>query len=296
VLSILIPIYNTSATSLVKSLLDSANELALPVEILCFDDASTEFVEENSKLASYSKINYQRMPKNLGRSGIRNLLAANAQFDMLLLIDGDMSLTDIGFLPRYKEHILHKHLCFGGLVYRNEEPTADQLLRWTYGHQREALPAEARKKKNYLSTKTCNLLISKEIFLQIGFNQELKQYGHEDTLFSFELERHAVHVNHIDNPLIHDGLESAELYLHKVRLAAENLALLKKNYLSEAELNEFNLIRIYERLNGLFLLEPMIMFIKLMMPMIERNLKSNRPIMWYLDLYKAYYFHLYSKA
>ena len=71
---------------------------------------------------------------------------------------------------------------------------------------------------------TFNVLIEKSIFSKLRFNEELKQYGHEDTLFSYQLLKAGIKILHIDNGLIHEGLESNHDYLNKTKLGIENLS------------------------------------------------------------------------
>ncbi|MBK9012976.1 MAG: hypothetical protein IPM82_02230 [Saprospiraceae bacterium] len=62
---------------------------------------------------------------------------------------------------------------------------------------------------------TNNFLIPRQLFLEIQFDETLRQYGHEDTLFGMELARRQVPIVHIDNPLEHIGLEPVDVFLRK---------------------------------------------------------------------------------
>ena len=64
------------------------------------------------------------------------------------------------------------------------------------------------------------------MFSKIRFYEELKQYGHEDTLLSFQLKNAGINILHIDNSLIHEGIELNREYLDKVKLSLENLSML----------------------------------------------------------------------
>ena len=59
---------------------------------------------------------------------------------------------------------------------------------------------------------------------RIRFNEELKQYGHEDTLLGYQLKKAGIEVLHIDNGLYHEGLESNREFLVKTKLGIENLS------------------------------------------------------------------------
>ena len=293
-LSILIPIYNYSCIDLVTSLIDSAEKAGIVYEIICIDDCSTIADPNKSAYSSLKNVRFIQLDKNCGRAKVRNLLADSAKYEQLLFIDSDMSLVNNDYILKYKEHIIHQHIVFGGLTYRNVQ--TENVLRLKYGLEREALPVQKRILKPYISTKTCNLLIPKKHFNELRFEESLTQYGHEDTLFSIEIERKAFDVIHIDNPLYHDGIESSKDYLHKVRLASENLVDLERHFLSEQEMMEFNLIRIYYKLEKLFLLKPIISIISIYINTIEKNLCSKNPSMLFLDFYKLYYFNYYKKV
>jgi hypothetical protein len=67
-------------------------------------------------------------------------------------------------------------------------------------------------------------MIDKSIFEKIRFNEDLKQYGHEDTLMGYQLKKADIEILHIDNGLLHEGLESNLDYLNKTKLGLENLS------------------------------------------------------------------------
>ncbi|MCC6726469.1 MAG: hypothetical protein IT258_18350, partial [Saprospiraceae bacterium] len=98
---------------------------------------------------------------------------------------------------------------------------------WYYGRYREQTTAAARSRSPYHGFMTNNFLISKSIFLSILFDETLRQYGHEDTLFGMKLAERKVPILHIDNPLEHIGLESTEVFLQKTRQGLENLVKLR---------------------------------------------------------------------
>ena len=49
-------------------------------------------------------------------------------------------------------------------------------------------------------------MISKTCFEQISFNEDLQGYGHEDTLFGYELDKKNIQIHHLDNPVL-NGLD-----------------------------------------------------------------------------------------
>ncbi len=48
----------------------------------------------------------------------------------------------------------------------------------------------------------------------------MKGYGHEDTFIGIELERKNIHTRHINNPVLHNRLETANAFIKKIRKCA----------------------------------------------------------------------------
>ena len=85
------------------------------------------------------------------------------------------------------------------VIPRRATPT--RLLRWKYGRKKEQKKASDRNKHPYSRFSTFNVIIDKSIFSKFRFYEELKQYGHEDTLFSYQLKKAGIAIYHIDNGL-----------------------------------------------------------------------------------------------
>ena len=81
-----------------------------------------------------------------------------------------------------------------------------------------------RNKHPHAGFSTFNVLIERSVFSKIRFNEELKQYGHEDTLLGYQLKKAGIDILHIDNGLMHEGLESNRDFLNKTKLGIENLS------------------------------------------------------------------------
>ncbi len=290
-LSVLIPIYNADVSNLVKQLHEQLIQTGLPFEIICIDDASTVHFEANNMLQLIKEIRYDTLTNNIGRAAIRNQLALKANFDTLLFIDSDMQVLNSNFIANYLKAIGGHDVVYGGIVYPSNISNKSHTLRWEYGRKKEAISAELRLKDNYLSIKTCNLLIRKNVFLDIQFNESIQQYGHEDTLFCIELEKNGSNVLHIDNPLLHAGLEDADTYLQKVKMACKSLHFIAHSLLSKQERNKIRLIYFYEKLDKMGLLVLMNIIYTMLEGKINKNLTSTKPSMLLLDYYKLICYH-----
>ena len=74
------------------------------------------------------------------------------------------------------------------------------------------------------STNPANYLLAQKYIqmMQIRFDESYAGYGYEDVRFGRELEKRGVSILHIDNPLVHLGLETSDVYLEKTRQAVRN--------------------------------------------------------------------------
>ena len=89
------------------------------------------------------------------------------------------------------------------------------MLHWLHGLKREQSFAKDRNIQPNRSFKTNNFFIEKKVFNKVRFNENIQGYGHEDTLFGYELDKQNFTIFHIDNPVVHLGLESSEEFLRK---------------------------------------------------------------------------------
>ena len=223
-LSICIPIFNNNISKLTQSLVQQAERLELATEILLLDDGSSpEFKAVNRNLESLGGVHYAELETNVGRAAIRNKLAQRARYAYLLFLDADSMLVSKQFLSNYAAVMGQYDLVCGGTVYAPHPPADDnQLLRYRYGKKREEMPPEERQKRGFAITAN-NFMIRKEVLLEVPFREEIRQYGHEDTVLGYDLHRQGIVIWHIDNPVEHTGLETSEIFLQKTELAIKNL-------------------------------------------------------------------------
>lgn len=283
-LSILIPVFNFDITFLVAELHRQTVLEKIPFEIICFDDhSSRSFRTINKKITELPYVLYEELPENMGRSKIRNRLASKAQYKYLLFMDCDSGVVSTSYISNYIRILHENKVIFGGRSYEDKPSNPNVYLRWLYGIKRESKRAEERKKTPYLSFMTNNFIIPKAVFEYVRFNEILKGYGHEDTLFAQELKKNYITIEHIDNPLCHLGLEESEEFLNKTRQGVKNLAFLINQHL----LNEdVKLYYYYLLLNKIGVSTIVYHFLKKMDTMLIKNLTSLHPSLRLFDLYK----------
>ena len=288
-ISILIPTYNYNVYPLVAELHQQALVNDLLVEILVFDDGSPQAPEENEAINGLSMARYQKLEKNLGRSGIRNLLAKTAQHEFLLFLDADTAIIREDFLVSYLEAVkAESQIIYGGITYQQEPPLANERLRWVYGNKREALPVAERRKQPHLRFLTLNFLIRKNVFEKLRFNEDIPNLRHEDTLFAMDAEKNGIDVAHIDNPVMHLGLESSEVFLRKSREACDALLLLVRDKLIAPE--QTALSRVAQKYSQSVLGKLAVWIYDRFGSAMERHLLSASPSLRVFDLYRLGYY------
>jgi glycosyltransferase involved in cell wall biosynthesis len=287
-ISVCIPVYNYDVGELTGALDRQLSTGGDPYEILLMDDASHPvFRATNERLAS-DHIRYIQLTENIGRSKIRNKLAAAARYPYLIFIDCDSVIPSDHYIKEYRACCRPYTVCFGGCIYEAKCPGKQYLLRWKYGVKRESQPAGIREIHANYSFHTNNFLIHKHVFDLLHFNEDLKGYGHEDTFFGLELLAHGIQIRHIDNPLIHIGLERAEDFLLKTENSVLNLfridRILKEKYPAYA--NHSGLMHAYHTIKRLGATKIIAFLFGYLRPFMRHNLTGNTPSLLLFDLYK----------
>lgn len=287
-LSVLIPVYNRDVTALVKQLQEQCQQLPLQYEIRLYDDASQpEIRKVNQPLAEHPDIVYQELPANIGRAAIRNALAQDAIYEHLLLLDNDCLPVSNDFLATYLQAAERHDVVLGGITYISATPQRPFRLHWKYGRQRGARLAAERQQSPYSDIYLCNALIRKELFLKFPLRASLTRYGHEDTVFAQELQACRVPVQHIDNPVLHIGLEQSEVLLQKTQEAVQNLVQL---YAAGEELRQLKLIQTFRLMQSAKVNRIYTAFFSKLEPLVLQNLSSAYPSLLCFDLYRLYLF------
>lgn len=291
-LSVLIPVYNFDVRDMVKTLSNQAENLDVPYEIIVIDDASCDnFKAINSVIKSFPGVQYSEEEVNLGRSKIRNKLADLAVFDNLLYLDCDSCIDNPDFLKNYAAHLNFPNVVYGGRKYLNNIPENNRyLLHWLHGSKREQISVDKRAVEPNKSFMTNNFMIYREAIDKVRFNERIRGYGHEDTLFGYDLLKCNITVKHIDNPVIHLGLESNEEFLRKTREGIKNLKRIMKINGNEKRLvRDITLLAYYKTFRDLGLVGLIrYLYNKTELP-LRKNLMSDKPNLFLFDLYKLGY-------
>jgi glycosyltransferase involved in cell wall biosynthesis len=254
-ISLLIPVCDYDIVALVCSMKGYVGKIPEFIEILIGDDGSTAENKAKYKSLEGDGVRVISSEKNIGRAAIRNRLALEAKGDFILFIDADTMFPATGeaYLLKWVPYLKGASVMSGGILYHESPPgDPDKILRWKYGSKREVRKASDRNKHPYTAFSTFNVLFDRTIFSRLRFNEELKEYGHEDTLMSYQLKKAGINIFHIDNGLVHEGLESNREYLNKTKLGIKNLSKLydsvtdKRAFMSSLRiLRVYNIIRFF---------------------------------------------------
>lgn len=287
-LSILIPVYNWDCSRLIADLSGQARALGIPYEIVIADDCSTDILilERNHECAgSTENCRFFALRRNMGRSAIRNFLADKSKYDKLLFLDCDAAVRDDQFIRRYVDAADKASVVCGGAVHSDEIPEKGVELRWVYEKNADKeRSARFRSRNPYARFTPFSFLIDRVLFMRIRFDESYAHYGYEDVQFGCELEKRGVSILHIDNQLVHLGLEKSEVYLEKTRQAVQN-AFAHKDEVGDSS----RLLTHYNRVVKLRMRWLLKLIWTLFHGSMERNLLGLKPKLKIFSLYKLCY-------
>lgn len=275
-LSILIPTFNYDCVPLAKELHKQCIGCDIEFEILVYDDGSKSVTNtRNTTINTFQNCTFKELPNNIGRSAIRNLLAKNAKYELLLFIDA-------GTLPQ-KENLIEHYITTsndvanGGMTCSETAPKKPFKLRWLYTKHRE---------RNALCSS--NFLIKKAIFEKHPFDESIKTYGYEDVLFFDNLKKNDINVLKIDNPVIHASDDDAITFIKKTELAISNLITLIDT--DKLDKKNFKASKLFSKLEKLKLVDLTILVFNLSKSLLIKNFNSSYPSLLLFDFYRLGYF------
>ena len=287
-LSVCIPTYNVFLQELVNELTLQINRDQLDAEIVILDDFSQEkYKIENRKCGSTT--HYIELPENIGRAKIRNRFLDVAKGDYLLFLDCDSAIIHTDFLKTYCEHISAEKptVIVGSSIYQTKKPPRNEYLRWKVSVHRESKSLEERKNANFNSFKTNNFVVSTSVLATIPFNETIVGYGHEDTLFGFELVQKNVPILHIDNPVLNKHLDSNTVFLQKTEVGIRNLIHVSSIVNEHPDfIQNIKLLRTYHKLKQRKLIGVVRFGISILTPIIKFCLRKGYFTLRMFDVYK----------
>lgn len=287
--SILIPVFNYDCTELIDELLHSCSLTTVDYEIIVGNDCSTDpaVIATLEKIGKKQGCRVFNEEHNVGKAYMLFHLADAARYPYLILIDSDARLYKDDFIERYVKAAAGHDVVCGGLVMPERALRKDNRLRYLYEDGASSIRRlDYRRNHPHENLSTFNLLIKRSVFLATPFPKQCYQYGYEDTILGIDLQRMGVEIEHIDNPLIHNNIDSNESFIAKTHKALHVLAGLDRYYQERIRLSSTAL-----KLRRWRLLWAVRLWHKLMGGLELRLLKSH-PSVFVFNLYKLGYFTL----
>ena len=287
-LSILIPTYNYDCSTLVRQLCKKVEELNDGFEIIVAYDASTDKEMRNhiSEMGGIPGVRIFMNKENRGRAGIRNFMADQARGEWFLFIDSDAEVPEDFSLKTYLEAGREADVVCGGLIHPEVNPSPHATLRYRYERNADKRrKAELRRKNPYAQIATFSIMVRATVFLTIRFDEQCREYGYEDTLFGAVLEKRKIRVCHIDNPLIHNGLEPNDIYLQKTETALHTLKCIEDRMQEQSAL-----LKCVSKLRRWHLTGIVKCIYKLLRQNLRRNLLGRHPSLKAFAFYKLGYY------
>ncbi len=201
--SLIITTYNRpEALNLV--LLSLLGQTVFPNEVIIADDGSAkptkDLIDEFSSFDQINIIHSWQKDKGFRLSESRNRAIAQAKYEYIVVIDGDMIMHK-DFIKDHKKSAKKNTYIQGGRVLLQPEFTS-QIIKTKYFTKPSIFKNDAKNKLNlfrfpilssFIASKSnqslkrirgCNFSLFKEDILSVnGFNEEFKSWGKEDSEF-----------------------------------------------------------------------------------------------------------------
>lgn len=286
--SILIPTHDYTCYQLVADLHEQAEKLGVPYEIIVAEDGSRDQVSmiANHKIVDMSNCKHVVRKENIGLAATRNELARIAQYNWIIYIDSDAKVEGKEYLANYLKEIGKADVVVGGLLTPEVNYDPHRTLRHKYEREADKVrKASMRMQSPYMQLSCFNIMMRRSMFLTILFDKDCRQYGYEDALFGVELEKRGISILHIDNPLIHKGLDTNEAFLFKSETALRTLKSLNGKMEGHSHVeNAMN------KLYRLHIGWAMRMFHRMFGGLLRKNLLSKKPLLLLFSIYKLGYY------
>ena len=229
-LSVLIPTFRDDPSALLKAL----DEPGIEAEIVVLDDGGGDAALVQRMAARIARIKLParliQLSSNEGRAKGRNRLARHARGGHLLFLDSDMLPDPIGFLARWSALAEDDvPVAFGGFTLDQTPRRPEHELHRAMALKSDCTPAPQRAKAPEKHVFTSNLLVRRDVFDAIGFDEGFAGWGWEDVEWAMRVARRHPIV-HIDNSATHLGLDTAAALAAKYEQSAANFARVVKSH------------------------------------------------------------------
>jgi hypothetical protein len=261
VLSIASPYFRDDPTAWLSAL--SRDPRASEVEIVLVDDGTGDAGLDSKVRAAIDawpgSATLVRFHVNQGRASARNRAIQAARGQYILFIDADMLPGDHAFLGRYFDLIEKRAsaIIFGGFTAGHANVDHDTLLNYSLASRSDCKLAHERAVRGAVAVASNNLLVRRDVFAHIPFDDSFKGWGWEDTEWAMRAVFSGYGLTHIDNPAIHVGLDSTNAMLRKYKEAGVNLRRLLDRHPEAGTMMGAKIAHVLARVPGHAVLRPM---------------------------------------
>lgn len=224
-LSVLIPTFRDDPSALLKALDDPMAR----AEIIVLDDGSGDEALAKRIAGRIERLRlparFIRLASNEGRAKGRNRLASHARADHFLFLDSDMLPDPENFLARWAALAEGENMpiAFGGFTLEQTPLRPEHALHRAMALKSDCTPAPERAKSPEKHVFTSNLLVRRDVFQAVEFDEGFTGWGWEDVEWAMRVGRQHP-ILHIDNSASHLGLDTARAMAAKYEQSASNFA------------------------------------------------------------------------
>ncbi|NBB15337.1 glycosyltransferase [Caulobacter sp. SLTY] len=224
-LSVLIPFLGDDPVQLAQELAAQSSH----IEIVLLDDGgkdpalATRVSEAVQALPAPAR--FVKLAANVGRAKGRNRLAAQSRAKHLLFLDADMLPDSPAFIADWLALITAQNpaVAFGGFSFDRTPARREHALHRALALRSDCLPPAQRAEAPEKHLFTSNLLVRRDVFDAIAFDERFTGWGWEDVEWGMRVAReHPILHPHI--PASHIGLDTAATLARKYEQSAANFA------------------------------------------------------------------------
>lgn len=227
-LSVLIPFLGDDPAQLARELAAQSSNAEGDIEIVLLDDGGKDgdlaarVAETVQALPCPAR--FVRLAANVGRAKGRNRLAAEARGPHLLFLDADMLPDAESFVADWLAVAAQDAaVAFGGFSFQRTPLDPRFSLHRAMALRSDCLPAERRAENPEKHVFTSNLLVHRDVFEAVSFDERFTGWGWEDVEWAMRVaQRWPILHPHI--PASHLGLDTAPALVAKYRQSAANFA------------------------------------------------------------------------
>ncbi len=224
-LSVLIPTFRDDPSALLKALDDPTAR----AEIIVLDDGSGDEALARCITGRIERLRlparFIRLTSNEGRAKGRNRLASHARAGHFLFLDSDMLPDPEDFLARWAALAEGENapIAFGGFTLDQTPRRPEHELHRAMALKSDCTPAPERARSPEKHVFTSNLLVRRDVFATVEFDEGFTGWGWEDVEWAMRVSRDHP-ILHIDNSATHLGLDTAPAMAAKYEQSASNFA------------------------------------------------------------------------